>query len=107
MPQPPLPAKTTDVSLYNKNDSHLILKQILINFCNLLTAMHRVCYGTSFMAAPRDLRLTSLFDPLDPHMTQWGKMKIPNPYCTTSTVSASHVPSYPRISIVLKNVDAF
>ena len=43
----------------------------------------------------------------DPHMTQGGKMKIPNPYCTTSTVSANHVPSYPRISIVLKNVDAF
>ena len=34
---------------------------------------------------------TSLFNP---HMTQGGKMKIPNPYCT----SATH--SYPRVSIV-------
>ena len=36
---------------------------------------------------------TSLFDP---HMTPGGKMKIPNPYCT----SARHAYSYPRVPIV-------
>ena len=31
-----------------------------------------------------------------PHMTQGSKMKIPNPYCT----STRHAQSYPRVSIV-------
>ena len=39
------------------------------------------------------LHITSLFDP---HMTPGGKMKIPNPYCT----SARDAQSYPSVSIV-------
>ena len=36
---------------------------------------------------------TSLFDP---HMTQGGKIKIPNPYCTSARLAQS----YPRVLII-------